>query len=86
MSATRNTATTVAFTRPFQFRNMDHQRPAGNYVVETEEERIEELSFVAYRRTGAWIRLPPQPGVFEPEQLVPIDQDELEAALGAAAP
>lgn len=80
----RTTAVTVAFAHPFKFRNMDEERPAGSYSVEIDEELLESLSFAAYRRTGAWIRLPPGPGGSGAEQLVPIEPDEMDESLETA--
>lgn len=81
MTNSRTTVKTVTFTRPFKFRDMDEERPAGPYEVETDEEMIEPLSFAAYRRTALWIRLPQRPGG-DGSQVVRIDQDELDEALG----
>ncbi|MCW2239141.1 hypothetical protein [Azospirillum canadense] len=81
MTNSRTTVKTVTFTRPFKFRDMDEERPAGPYEVETDEELIEPLSFAAYRRTALWIRLPQRPGG-DGSQVVRIEQDELDEALG----
>lgn len=80
----RTTIKTVTFTRPFTLRGMDEERPAGAYVVETDEELVEPLSFAAYRRTATWIRLPRRPGGNDSEQLARIDPDELDEAMGPA--
>jgi hypothetical protein len=78
----RTTVKTVTFTRPFTLRGMDEERLAGTYVVETDEELIEPLSFAAYRRTATWIRLPRRPGGDGSSQLALIDPDELDEAMG----
>ncbi|WP_245593573.1 hypothetical protein [Azospirillum halopraeferens] len=75
---------TVTFDRPFALRAVDDVQPAGRYVVETEEELVELLSFTAYRRIGTWIRLPQRPGSTDGEQLVPVDPEELEGATELA--
>ena len=56
-AAPRTSRETVTFARPFSLRGIDGVQPAGTYVVETEEELIEGLSFPAYRRTGTTITL-----------------------------
>lgn len=82
---TRTTSTSVTFMRPFTLSGFDSPQPAGTYVVETDEERIEDLSFLAYRRTGTRIQLPPspsQPGISETAAIDPavIDQALAEGA------
>jgi hypothetical protein len=77
----RNTNRTVVFIHPFRLTALDAPQPPGSYVVETEEELIQGLSFPAYRRMGAWLRLPPPPGSGALDRVVNIDAAELEAAL-----
>jgi hypothetical protein len=55
---TRIRQETVRFKNNFSLSGFERTQPAGSYVVETEEELITELSFVAYRRTDTVIRLP----------------------------
>ena len=54
---TRTTTRMVTFARPFLISGMDQEGPAGTYVIETYEERIEPLSFVAYRRISTSIQV-----------------------------
>jgi hypothetical protein len=77
---TRSSYRTVVFTHSFRLSALDAPQPPGSYIVETDEELIQDLSFPAYRRTGAWIRLPP-PGRGALDRVVNIDPAELEAAL-----
>lgn len=55
---TRTSRKLMIFTRPFFLRTIDAVLPAGTYDVQTDEELVEGLSFLAYRRTGTWIHLP----------------------------
>lgn len=71
---------TVTFERPFSLRGVDGQLPPGTYAVDTDEERLEGLSFEAYRRCVTTIFLPTQPGG-ELGELIEIDPAELAAAL-----
>ena len=77
---TRTTTRTATFARPFLINGMDREGQAGTYVIETYEERVEPLSFVAYRRISTSIRLQPlgRPGIIE---TYVIDPGALEAAL-----
>ncbi len=76
----RTTIASLTFARPFTVTGIDAPQPAGVYVVETDEEPIDELSFLAYRRVCTRIRLaadPKRPGIVE---TVTVDPAELEAA------
>ena len=48
----RTTRQSIVFKHPFSLPGIDHTLPAGTYVVETLEELIDGLSFVAYRRVS----------------------------------
>lgn len=77
----RTTRQSVTFLRPFTLPATDGVQPAGSYIVETDEELIEGLSFSAYHRTSTRIHLPAnsaRPGITE---TVTVDPAELEAAL-----
>ena len=52
----RTTTKSVTFRRPF-LKGADGLQPAGTYVVETEEEAIPALSFLAYRRLSTTMTL-----------------------------
>lgn len=52
--------------------------PASDYLVETEEERLEELSFPAYRRKSTILHLHPMCG--ESRELT-IDPKNLDTAI-----
>jgi hypothetical protein len=56
--------------------------PAGTYRVEVEEERIDGLSFLAYRRLATFIRIPAAgPHGAGSSQVLLVDPKELEKAL-----
>jgi hypothetical protein len=55
--------------------------PAGDYSVETEEELVEGISYVAYRRTAIVLRLHAKSGPSHLTRALVIDPDELDAAL-----
>jgi hypothetical protein len=56
--------------------------PSGTYTVEVDEELIEGLSFLAYRRVATTIYLPLRPGGAGSVQAVKVDPRELAAAHG----
>jgi hypothetical protein len=83
--ATRTSKRTVTFIRPFSLGGSSIEFPAGRYFIETDEERVDELSFPFYRRMATMMQLiadPLRPGVTETAIIDPLD---LEAALKADA-
>ena len=68
---------TVTLLRPFSLQGVDGTFPPGAYEVETSEEQLEGLSFVAYRRVGTSIRLPGQGASNASWQLYEIEPREL---------
>jgi len=71
----------VTFRKPFALGDGAELRQAGVYVVETDEELLEGLSFPAYRRILTVISLQPGPGVSALTPALTINPDDLEAAL-----
>ncbi len=77
---TRTTRRNVTFRRPFSISGIEGVQPAGTYVVETDEQLLEELSFPAYHRVSTSIILPVGGGGSGSYQVVRIDPAELEEA------
>jgi hypothetical protein len=77
---------TVTFAHPFTVPGVDGAYPAGAYTVETGEEAIEGLSFLAYRRVATVIFLPISHGGAGSYQAIPIDPHLLEAAMARDTP
>ena len=75
---TRTTQTTIVFKSPFKLKGFNKTEPAGAYLLETDEELIEGVSILAYRRTAALLHVPRGSGGSE---VVSVDPSELEAAL-----
>lgn len=77
---------TVTFAHSFTVPGVDGAYPAGAYAVQTDEEAVEGLSFVAYRRVATVIFLPmPHRGAGS-FQAVPIDPHLIEAGRVKATP
>jgi hypothetical protein len=74
----RTTDKIVTFHRPFSLKGVDHLLPPADYRVVTDEELIEGLSFMAYRRVATVIFVPDLSGAAV--EMVTIDPAELEAA------
>jgi len=77
----RLTSRTVTFTKPFLLPDLDGVQPAGRYMIETEEELLQALSFEAWRRISTTIRLPKRAGGPAVDQVAEIDPTALAAAL-----
>ena len=81
----RTTREAVTFDRPFSLHAVDGVQQAGTYMVEIDEELIEGLSFMAYRRVATTIYLPLRTGAVGSVQAVTVDPHELEAARRPSA-
>ena len=79
--AARTTQTTVRFSSAFLLPGFDVPQPAGDYLVDLDEETIEGASWLVWRRVGAFIRLPAIATKSSTQQMVPITPAYLDAAL-----
>ncbi len=77
----RTLNTTVTFTKPFILAGLDETQPAGAYEIETDEELLEGISFLAYRRVSTLIYLHAAAGNPALTRAMTIDPVELDAAL-----
>ena len=76
----RTTREDVTFEYPFALLGADGLQPAGTYAVDVDEELIEGLSFLAYRRVATTIYLPLPHGGSGSLQAVRVDPSELPAS------
>ena len=74
------TRKSVTFLHPFSLAGIDEILEAGTYIVETLEELIEGLSFVAYRRVSTTIVTAGKGYGQAVRQVITIDPRDLEAA------
>lgn len=75
----------VTFLHPFSLDGVDGPQPPGAYAVETTEELIDGLSFVAYRRVSTTIVLASHRFGHAERSAVTIDPLDLDAARKADA-
>ena len=78
---TRTTQTIVRFSSAFLLPGFDAPQPAGEYRVDQDEESIDGLSRLAWRRVAAFIHLPAIALQVPTQQMVPINPADLDAAL-----
>jgi hypothetical protein len=76
----RTTRESLTFDHPFSLMAVDKMQPAGTYAVDIDEELIEGVSFLAYRRVATTIYLPLVQGHHGSIQAVRVDPQELTAA------
>jgi hypothetical protein len=77
----RVTSRTVTFVRPFRLDELEHELPAGRYRVETEEETLDNVSFIAYRHVSTHIFVPPLFAISDGTQMCLIHPEGLTRAL-----
>jgi hypothetical protein len=77
----RTTQSVVRFSKAFLLPGFDKPQPAGEYRVEHDEESIEGVSRLAWRRTGSFIHLPGIGVQRSTYEMVPINPADLDAAL-----
>lgn len=65
----------VVFRRPFRLKGAAQAEPAGTYLVETEEELIEGLSFPAWHRVATTLSRQVPAGATR--QVIPVAAKEL---------
>jgi len=73
----------MTFPRPFKLSGMESVQPAGRYLVETDEELLEGLSFPAYRRIATYLSLPLRANGVISSEMIPVDPGELKATADA---
>lgn len=77
----RTTRTVVRFASPFLLPGFDTPQPAGHYRVDQDEERLETISRLAWRRVRAFVHLPAIGKNAHKRQMVPVNPADLDAAL-----
>lgn len=80
-TTTRMNKKLVTFEHPFLLDELETELPPGDYTIETEEESIDGLSFLAFRRIATTLIVRPPVGKRGPTRFWPIDPQGLEAAL-----
>jgi hypothetical protein len=82
--ADRTTESTVTFRRMFSLTSLDGSQPPGIYRLVVDEEEIQGLSFLAFRRTATMLHLPAI-STGSNHQVFLVDAEELASALEADA-
>lgn len=77
----RTTRAVACFKEPFSLNAVAGVQPAGEYNVYYEDELIQGLSRVAYRRVSTILQTPAISSPQDQSRLVSISQTELDVAL-----
>lgn len=77
----RTTHSIAHFEAPFALGGLEGKLPAGDYDVDHDEELIDGMSWLAWRRVATFIHLPARTVKSATSQLVAVDHAELETAL-----
>jgi hypothetical protein len=72
---TRVRAGTVTFARPFFLQKVNRELPAGSYTIETDEESLEDISTLSYRRVEIRLFVPRIEGRSDSEMWIIRPQD-----------
>ena len=76
----RTTRKSITFLHAFSLEGIDENLDAGTYIVETIEDLIEGLSFVAFRRVSTTILIAAKVNGRAARQVVTIDPHDLDRA------
>lgn len=79
--STRTTQSIVHVSAPFALRGVDEVQTPGDYAIDQDEDLVDGVSWLAYRRVATFIHLPSISTDMMTAQLVEIGFSELEAAL-----
>jgi hypothetical protein len=71
----RTKSRSVTFRRPFILGGFEAVQPAGTYVIDVDEEQIENISFPAFRRVSTQMQIPGL-GTIEHRAIDPAELDE----------
>jgi hypothetical protein len=79
--AQRTTQAVVHFSAAFLLPGFDEPQPPGDYRVDHDEESIDGAAWLAWRRVGLFIHLPAIGRRKPRHEVVPVDPQDLDAAL-----
>jgi hypothetical protein len=77
----RSNSVTVTFHQSFCLPGHDAAFPAGTYEVLSEDERLDGLTFEAFRRVATFLRISGNGASSGRTELQPVSQRDLDAAL-----
>lgn len=80
-SPMRTTESEITFIQPFTLESLMVQQKPGTYRVVVDEERIDRLSFAAYKRVATYIEIPAITVTTGKRRLLQVSREEIAHAL-----
>jgi len=77
----RTTRSTLSFRSAFKLPELDEAQPAGDYILETDEETIDTMSRLAWRRVATFLSIPSVARARNFIERVSVDPAGLDAAV-----
>lgn len=71
----------VTFQNPFSLDSIEGEWPAGDYTIETEEEPLDSMAVLAFRRISTTLVIRPPAGRPGNTHFLTVDPSELDDAL-----
>ena len=78
---TRTQHRTIHFNAPALLDGLEYPLEPGDYEVNEDEELIEGISWLAYRRVATFITIPPTSANGNVSRMLPVDADAIEELL-----
>jgi hypothetical protein len=78
---TRSQHRTIHFNAPTLLDGLDYPLAPGDYELNEDEELIEGISWLAYRRVATFITIPPASANGNVSRMLPVDAQALEELL-----
>ncbi|MDA9639699.1 hypothetical protein N9T38_01490 [SAR116 cluster bacterium] len=77
----RRIRTRITFAHPFFIQSHNETFPPGNYILESYEEPVHGISFLAYRKTQSFLHFDAAGTATPRRRILEMDRDEISAAL-----
>jgi hypothetical protein len=78
---TRTRRSTLSFLSSFVLPEIADAQPAGNYIVEVDEESLDCISRIGWRHLATFLHVPRVAGMRDSVEVVRVDPAGLDAAL-----
>tara|TARA_B110000977_G_C10797133_1_gene384839 strand:+ start:338 stop:610 length:273 start_codon:yes stop_codon:yes gene_type:complete len=77
----RKSETRIDFAHSFVIKSHNETFPAGSYVLESYDELIDGISFIAYRTLQTFMRISTAKNGVVTQRILEVDRAEIDAAL-----
>jgi hypothetical protein len=77
----RSKRSTMSFRSPFVLAELPQALPAGEYLLDVDEEQLDCMSRLAWRHVGTFLHVPGVAGMRNSVEVIRVDPAGLDAAL-----